>query len=296
MSLDFIALLVLFLSLAGVATLILRKFPLLAALRGESAPHPLAARKSSLLEERLKRKFQSWWSKAATTGQPLIRQATTILKRSQRKLLDLEHEYQVRSLPIFLNRRQRQKVDRHIAQLLDQAQLFRRDEEYRAAEGKVLQAIRLDPRSVPAFQLLGQLYLGMKEYGHAKEVYKYLLKLVGDSDATYEHLAEADIAAGHLQEAGQEIRQAIALNGAVMTYYLELAQVERGLGHWADAFQSVQEAVRLEPNNPKVLDELIEVSLGYGKKQFAEDAVAKVKAKNPDNSKIVEWEQRLSEL
>lgn len=293
---DLIAIILLIASLIGIGLIVARKFPLLASIDVQATESPSTEKKITILEQRLKRKFTGLWSRAKNVSQPVLTKSSSWAKQAQQKLVDLEHEYKVRSLPVWLNRRQRQKMQTEIQEILDQAELFAKDEEYRAAEEKALQAIRLDPRSIPAFEFLGELYMDMKEYGHAKEVYKYLLKISGESDKTYEHLAEADIAEGSLEDAERDIKQAIALNHDVMPYYLELAQIERQLANWAQAFDAIQEAAHREPNHPKVLDEMIEISLGYGKKQFAEDAIAKIKETNPDNKKIPEWETRLAEL
>jgi tetratricopeptide (TPR) repeat protein len=294
--LDLVAVVVFVASLIGIAVVVFRKFPLVASIDVQATSNPHSNRKGSLLEQRLKRKFQGAWSRVANISQPALRGASSSFQRARQKLVDLEHEYKVRSLPVLLNRRQRQRVQTEVEALVQQAQLFLNDGEHRAAEDKAFQAIRLDPRSVPAFELLGSLYLETREHAHAREVYQYLLKIRGESDTDHEHLAEADRGEGRLEEAEHELQRAITLNGNVMAYHLQLAQIERQLQRWPEAFESIQAASRLEPNHPKVLDELIEISLGYGKRQFAEDALKTIREKNPDNSKIPEWEKRLNEL
>lgn len=296
MILTVIALIVLLVSLIGLVTIIARKFPTLASVETGAAGAVMAERKSTILEQRLKRKFQSVFSALKTRGTPAIGKTKEIWSRTQKKLVDLEHEYKVRSLPVFLNRRQRHKINVEINDILAQAKALIDDGEQTAAEEKVLQAIRLEPRSVPAFELLGKLYMSTKEYGHAKEVFQYLLKLTGESDAIYEHMAEADLADGHLDEAKAEFEKAADLNPKTTAYHLDLARVYRQLAQWPKAFESVAEALRLEPNSPKILDEYIDISLGYGKKDFAADAIARMKEVNPENSKISEWEERLKSV
>ncbi len=294
--LDLLAVIIFVASLIGIAVVLFRKFPLVASIDVQATSSPLSNRKISLIEQRLKRKFQAAWSKVTTASQPALRGATALLQRARQKLVDLEHEYKARSLPVLLNRRQRQRVQVEVDALVQQAQLFLNEDEYRAAEEKAFQAIRLDPRSVAAFELLGTLYLETKEDAHAREVYQYLLKLQGETDSAHERLAEADRGEGRLEEAEHKLQRTIKLNANVMAYHLQLAQIERQLERWPEAFASIQAASRLEPNHPKVLDEMIEISLGYGKRQFAEDALKTIREKNPDNSKIPEWEKRLAEL
>ncbi|GEM_PF-230960 len=284
---------VLLVSLIGLLTIILRKFPTLASIATGATAAAMAERKSSLLEQRLKRKFQSVFGFFKTRSVPAMGKTKALWTRTQKKLVDLEHEYKVRSLPVFLNRRQRHKIDSEILDILNQAKALIDDGEQAAAEEKILQAIRLEPRSVPAFELLGELYLAMKEFGHAKEVFQFLLKLTGESDAIYEHMAEADMGEGHLDEARSEFQKAVDLNPKITAYHFDLARVYHQLEQWPKAFASIAEALRLEPNSPKILDEYIDISLGYGKKDFAASAIAKMKEVNPENSKIADWEARL---
>lgn len=293
---DLTAAIFLGLSLIGTVVVIIRKFPTLAAINTSTGAEAMAERKHSLIEDRLRRKVGSLWSSVSARAAPVTTATGRLWTSAHKKLVDLEHEYKVRSLPVFLSRRQRRRMDSEIEAMLSQARVMIDDKEYAAAEEKALQAVRLEPRSVPAFELLGQLYLTTKEYNHAKEVYHYLLKLSGDSDAIYEHLGVADLGAGHLDEARDELQQAVNLNRTVASYHSELAQVYAQLDEPAKAFSSIQEATRLEPNNPKVLDRYVEISIAAGKKQFAEDAVARIEAVNPENSKIPQWRESIAAI
>lgn len=293
---DLIALIVLGLSLVMIGAVIGRKFPTLASIDTAATVGATHERKHNLIEDRLRRKVVTFWSKVSERAGPVATVTGKVWTATQKKLVDLEHEYKVRSLPVFLSRRQRNKVDHEISSTLDQARALMTDKEFPAAEEKIMQAVRLEPRSVPAFELLGELYMTNKEFSHAKEVYHYLLKLTGDSDAIYEHLSKADLAAGRLEEARDELNHAIDLNRTVATYHVELAQVYLALNDQTKAFSSIQEATRLEPNNPKVLDQYVAISILAGKKQFAEDAVARIEAVNPENSKIGPWREEIAAI
>lgn len=284
------------LSLLGALIIVVRKFPTLASVDTAATSGAIAERKHNLIEERLRRKVVSLWSRVAERGAPVTAAGGKVLTAVHKKLVDLEQEYKVRSLPVFLSRRQRNRVDHEIAATLDQARALIDDKEYAAAEEKIMQAVRLEPRSVPSFELLGELYMVTKEHGHAKEVYQYLLKLTGDSDAIYEHLSKADVAAGRLEEARDELEHAVDLNRTVAAYHTELAEVYTALGDHTKSFASIQEAARLEPNNPKVLDQYVAISIAAGKKQFAEDAVARIEAVNPENSKIGPWREQIANI
>lgn len=294
MLVESIALGVLAVSLIGCAVIIGRKFPLLARTENAATPSAQEQRKSSLIEQRLRRKVSSAWASLSTTAEPVGQRMQTLWQGVHHKLVDLEHEYKIRSLPVFLNRRQRHKLDQEIADLLTQARALLEDGEDAAAEEKAMQAIRLEPRSVPAFEFLGQYYLQTNQPDHAKEVYRYLLKLVRESDAVYEHLGEAELATGDLRGAANDLEQAVQLNGGETLYYLNLAKVDRMLGEWQPAFERIEEAHRREPNNPKILDEYLEICIGAEKKQFAEDALRQMKSVNPENNKIADWQEQIA--
>jgi Flp pilus assembly protein TadD len=294
MTVDLIAAAILAGALIGIALIVIRKLPVLAAI--DVAATTTAERKATILEQRLRRKFTSWFTRLKDRGQPIMSRSKGLMGKAQQKLVELQHEYKARSIPVLLNRRQHRKLQSEVQDILVQAELFFKEEEYGAAEEKALHAVRLEPHSVPAFELLGEIYLATKEYQHAREVYAYLLKLAGDSDAVYEHLAVADKGAGKLENAEADLQHAVDLNGTVMRYRLELAQVERALGNVPKAFEQIQAASQLEPNHPKVLDELIEISIVYGKKQYAEDAIKTIEETNPDNKKIPEWKERIAAL
>lgn len=293
MFLTIIATAVLVISLTALVIIVGRKFPLLARLNETPADVQLQERKKSLIEERLRRKVSTAWGNMSARLGPVNTWTRKQWERTHQKLVNLEHEYKVRALPVLLNRRQRHKLDEEITDILTQAQALIDDGELSAAEERCLQAIRLEPRSVPAFELLGQIYREQHEYGHAKEVYLFLLKLVSEADAVYEHQPAGEEATMTLEDAEQ---QAAERQHQTIAYHLDLAEIYRELGEPTNAFASAQEASRLEPNNPRVLDEVLESSLLAGKKQFAEDALAKLSEVNPENQKLASWREQLDAL
>jgi uncharacterized protein HemY len=283
MILAWIAAAVLLASLIGIAIVIGRKLPLAAAVDPSHAP--AAIRKAEIVETRLRRKFQNMWSAVSERGRPMTGKLGTIMAEAQSKLRDLEHEYRVRSLPVLLNRRQRHRLNEEIQGLLDQAEVTINEGEEKAAEEKCLQAIRMEPRSIPAFTMLGNLYIQRKEFAHAKEVFRYLEKLTEEGDAVYDH---------HSEEANQTAKA--QATGLQVRIYQQLTDCYRGLEDQTAAFANIQEAYRLAPTNPKVLDMYIAAAIAVGKKAFAAGAVEKLRTVNPENSKIAEWEAAIGSM
>ena len=288
MLIDVIAGAGLLISLVGIGIIVGRKFPTMAAISPNPNAGVMAERKKNLIEDRLRRKVSDASKHLSSTLSPLQTRSSAWWQNVHKKLVDLEHEYKVRSLPVFLSRRQRHKVNREVNNLLSQAQEFINDGEFVAAEEKALQAIRYEPRSVPAFELLGQLYQQTNELNHAKEVYRYLLKLMESDEAISAHPDHPD------QPGLADSHSVDETNSQLETVYLlNLTKIDRLLGKWDLAFERIQTAIRQQPNNPKILDEYLEVCIGYGKKQFAEDALEKIKQVNPENTKITEWQERI---
>lgn len=280
MVIDFILLGLIIISIVGVLVVIIRKLPVLAAIDTAATATNAEIRKSSILEERLKRKFTSGLMKVRTGSAPIIGMMNRLGKNTQKKLVDLEHEYKVRGLPVLMNKMQHRKVQEEIGDICAQARALFADGEHAAAEEKALQAIRLDPRSIAAFELLGELYLATKEYGQAKEVYLYLIKLATDPHLHVEHAdtVEAD-AQRNLSE-----------------YYVDMAEAERGLEQWDASFQAIAQALSIEENNPKILDAYIEIAIRDNRKLEAQEAVDRMKTVNPENMKIDDWEAQISAI
>ncbi len=288
MMFDWIALGVLGASLIGLAVVIIRKFPILASIDMQVAQKAAAVRKSNIVEERLRRKFTSLWGVVSERSAPIGQVVQSTWQKTHKKLSDLEHEYRVRSLPVLLNRRQRSKVEAETSELVNQARALLDDGETTAAEEKALQAIRYDPRSRAAFELLGELYLDTKEYVQAKEVYLYLLKLAGEDETQFEARRQPG-SEFTLPASGER-------DGVLAGYYFDLANIYHELGEPRLALDAIEAATHIIPNNPKFLDAEIEISIAAGKKQFAADAVRQLAEVNPDNTKIADWQEQIAAM
>lgn len=281
---EIIAISVVAIAVIGLGVLFVRKAPLAAAIDVGLQREPQREKKQRLIERRLTRKFISWWAPTAEVVRPAGRRLTAWWSWLHRQLVDLEHEYRVRALPVFLDRRQKHKVQTEIAVILKQATACTDEGEYGVAEEKCLQAIRLDPRSIPAFEQLGALYRRQQEYQHAKEVYEFLLKLVGEDEDE-----------GELVDRSGSPSSPIS-STVLAEYHLNAADALIHLSDQQVAWEHAEVALHHEPNNPRVLDAYIEISLQCGKKGFAEAAINKVRSTNPENAKISDWEQRVAAL
>ncbi len=272
------------LALVAMAVIVVRKFPMAAAVDPEQAP-PAEIKKAEIVETRLRRKFTTAWVTVREKSRPAVQLIGKGMVRAQAKLRDLEHEYKVRSIPVLLNRRQRHRLNDEIQVLLDQSEALVVDGELKAAEEKCLQAIRIEPRSLPSFDVLGDIYMKQKEYAHAKEVYRFLEKLIDEVDAVFDHHGDEANATAKNQRDDMRVK------------YLErLALSYQGLDDLPAAFETIQSAYRQAPANPRIIDLYLDIAIADGKKSFALSALEQLRTTNPENSKIPEWAEKIDAM
>jgi len=149
-----------------------------------------------------------------------------------------------------------------IKRLLSEAEAYVRQDEFIQAEKRYIEIISSNPKSVEAYEGLGQLYLRSKQYSQARESLKFALRL-GPKDAS------------------------VSMSMAE----LELAEENPGA-----AVESLRKCIELRPKNPKYLDSYIQASLDTGLLTDARKGIDLLRQVNPANNKIQEFEDRLEKL
>ncbi|MFA5946348.1 MAG: tetratricopeptide repeat protein [Patescibacteria group bacterium] len=123
------------------------------------------------------------------------------------------------------------------------------------AEKKLIELISINPKHVQAYEQLGRLYLGTKDYALARETFMHVLKLAPKDASVHASLGE-------------------------------LCAIE---GDDKKALDSFRKAKELSPNNPKYLDFFITAALQAGNTVEAKEALEKLKEVNPENQKIADF-------
>lgn len=285
--LDLIVLLLVVASLVVAVAIVARKFPLLAALRLEHLPkHRQLIVKGRILERRLAGKAQVALRRIGTAVKPAKAAFGKTVQRVRTKLEDLEREYErQRQL-----RRPEDERRHQLNLLLTEAETLFGNGSFADAEKKYIEVVSHDPKHLDAYQGLGDVYLQLKEYDHAREVLEVALRL-SDRIGTLDHEREHHGRLGRGAAAAPRTinSELAAING-------DLAEAYAGLGRTSEAIAHVGEAVRLEPGNPRFLDRLTELAIASGDRRRASEALAKLKQVNPENQKIAEFEKQIESL
>ncbi|MFA6553838.1 MAG: tetratricopeptide repeat protein [Patescibacteria group bacterium] len=292
MILDFIAIGVIIVCLGGVIYLISKKFPIISSIDIQKlSKHKQEKVKSELMEGRLKRKLEVFNIKkyfepsgGESTGIPVIQKIRNFLKEMEQRYQKKVSEAEVEELP----NEKRKTI------LLAEAESLADKDQDAEAEQKFIEAISLDARYKEAYHGLADLYLKKKDYDHAKEIFKYLIKINATDDTSYEHLGQIAKSQGDLAEAEKDYLQSISLNNRVAGYQVDLAEVYQAKGEQDKALEHFQEALKLEPNNPRYLDLAIEMAIALEKPDVARPYIDKLKEVNPDNKKLKEYRKVLS--
>ncbi|MBW2646907.1 MAG: tetratricopeptide repeat protein [Deltaproteobacteria bacterium] len=209
-------------------------------------------------------------------------------------LKKLEQKYRTKIREIEPQDKEEQKKSTDI--LIQEAKTLFEQEKLKEAEGKYIEAISIDSKCSEAYEGLADTYMELKDFEHAKEIYRYLLKMNCSNDATYRHLGAIAAEEGNLKEAEQDYLKSISLNEEVAGYHVDLGEVYLAMDDKEKAFGCFEEAVKLEPNNPRNLDHLITTSIALDKKDKAQEYFEKLQKANPENEKLKEFKQQIKEL
>ena len=270
--------------LGGVIFIVAKKWPRLKSLDVETVPEEQSARvRDRILLDRMKRKTKKSKQLIRKTTKPAFSILGSTIKSFVGRLYDLEKKYQkeaARKSP--LNKKQ---MDEKIKALMNEALVLAKDKKNNEAEKKFIEIISFDPKNLQAYHGLGEVYLEIKEYKQALQIFQFVLKLVEKKGET---IVKKD-------EHGQEIK--------TVTNAVELADAQNDLGNvyqkmnkLDDALKNYQKAYNLESSNPRYLDQIIEISIVQKNKSLALEMLKKLEEVNPDNQKIRDYYEKLKEL
>lgn len=292
---DFIAVGIIVVCFGAIVFIVWKKFPVIAAINvGVLEKHKQEKRKKDLIEGRLKRKLSAFRFSTLFKKEKEGKDQPSPLQNFYKSIKNLEQRYRQKIQEI--EPQGENEVEKKRVVLLQEAQQHLEREQLKEAESKYIEAISLDHKFREAYSGLAEVYLRMKDFIHAKEVYQYLLRMKDTDDAVYGGLGKIATQQGDLKEAEQDYLKSISLNSEVASYHVALGEVYRAMGNQRRALGCFREAIKLEPNNPRHLDLVIEAALQVADKQVASEYYAKLKEVNPDNEKLPELEERIKEL
>lgn len=216
--------------------------------------------KEKLIMEKFERSARSKWRMVTKISTTAVREASRVGRRAVQKLYAIEQYYQK------LNRSatdgQHAYPQETINKMMDEAYKFLKEEEYIPAEKMYIDIISHNPRSVDAYEGLGNMYLVKGDYDQARETLQFALRL-SPNDASVN---------------------------------VSLAELELRLEKFKTALTYLRKAVGKRSKNPKYLDLYIDASLQAGSLKDARNGMMLLKKVNPENQKIAEFEKRFNEL
>ncbi|MDD5040778.1 MAG: tetratricopeptide repeat protein [Patescibacteria group bacterium] len=293
MIIDYIAIGVIVVCFGVVLSIIVKKFPTLASINTDTlTKHKQERVKKHIIEHRLKRKLQALTFRTAFQHDSSSTKKASFVRNLYSSLKEMEEKYR-RKIKELEPQDATDEKSRGI--LLKEASDFIAQDKYKEAESKYIEAISLDRKCVEAYEGLAQVYTQLKDYQHAQEIYRYLLKISVPSGDADNSTHGAGTAVGGSVRANLNA-DSVTTNDAVAGYHREIGKLFLLDGNAEQALGSFQESVKLEPNNPKNLDHVIDTALKLENKAVATEYLEKLRGVNPENEKLQELEERIQEL
>ncbi len=265
-------------SLVVILVIVGRKFSVLAALDVDSIPEVKENKfKEQIISNRLKRNILKWTSRLRLFLANLKQKINNFLSSFYNKLLTTKEEYQAELKP----QKEVLDIETKIEKLLKEAENLKKEEDYQAAEKKLIEVIKLDSKNLAAFKLLGEIYFANRQFKEARETFAHILRLQ---------------ASGEEEKGFFTPQEKEDFSASAAQIYYNLALVEKALENLEAAVKNLAQALDLEPNNPRYLDTMIEISILNNDKVKAEKFLSQLKKVNPENQKLVVLEEKINAL
>lgn len=240
-----------------------RAFPKASALDLEAmALHRQQKRKTNLVENRLRRKFNTF----VLSLQAFLKPIGLVLKKLTRSafhyLVRLEKRYRDAAKDTVSASTEPAVTATSVVTAVQEGNALLEADKLAEAEKKFIAAVGLDSRSLDAYRGLAKVYEAMGNKIHAIATLQFMVQLDPKDQAIYRELGELQI---------------------------ELEKYE-------EALESFEQALELGPNSPKNLDAMIEVAILNKLKYKAQSTLDKLKEVNPENQKLQKYQEEIDQL
>jgi tetratricopeptide (TPR) repeat protein len=297
MILDMAAITIAATALIVILVIVIRKFPMLSMINTKTVPAEKENKiKNVLLEQRLKRKTVNLGGRVKKNISPLFYKAQVWLKLKYHKIAELEKKYREEKKKTPLTLEEKDVKTQKIKLLLKEAEELINRDEFKGAEAKCIEALSLDKTNLEAYHFLGDIYLALKDFEHAKEIFSFLIKYNEKDDRALSGLGLVASSFGNLKEAEEDLLASINYNNKKPSYYLDLARVYQALDQTDKALNCCQEALKLESKNPKILHNLLQICMEAKNKGLAIRTFDRLKEANPENQKLEELKKQIDAL
>ncbi len=242
-----------------MVVVVIRKIPQLRVIDVDSIAKERERKiKEKIILSKIKRSGGAKLGAVAKTSVGAVNTVSKYGRRAVQRLYHLEQYYQK------LRRSSTEGIHAYdtdrIRQRIEEAQELIRDEEFIPAEKIFIDIISHNPKSVDAYEGLGNMYIKSGQIDQARETLSFALRLSPEDASVRVSLAELEL----LQE-----------------------------NHQA-ALPHLRAAVQKRSKNPKYLDFYIDTALKVGSLKDARKGITALKEVNPENTKIKEFEERFT--
>jgi tetratricopeptide (TPR) repeat protein len=238
-----------------------RKLPQIRVIDVASSPQEQNRRvKEALILSKLQRTGGAKLQGVARAAVGVVKTVSRIGRRTVQKLYRLEQYYQ--RLRRTASEGTHSYTEDMIKQRLEEATKLIDQDEYIPAEKIFIDVISHNPKSVDAYEALGNMYVRSGQFDQARETFQFTLRLSPDDASVH----------------------------------VSLAELETKQGHEKQALTFLRKAIEKRPKNPRYLDFYIEAALQTGSLKDARKGILALKDVNPENQKIEEFERRFQEM
>ena len=249
-------------SLVTIVWIYVRKFPKASALDLEAMPsHRQHTRKTSLVEERLRRKAAVWRQSLRAFFKPIGAVITKLLRGLFHGLVEKERQYRQAAKGLVPDA-ETTVTPTSVATTIQEGDALVKEGKFAEAEKKYIAAISHDARAIDAYRGLSQVYEEMNNVEDAVATLQFLVQLDPKDESTYLRLATL------------------------------LKQEKKN----EEAMDAVEQALELGPNNPKNLDAFIEIAILNELKYKAQSTLDKLAKVNPENQKLQKYQEEINKL
>jgi len=256
-------------SLAVIAYIFIRKFPILANIDvSQIEAERQAELKRKILSDKFKRSFNRGFKQFLKFAKPLGKFLTSFFKWLYNKLINLKENYSQENEGVG------EDVNKKIEVLFAEAQDLVHKDSLAKAESKYIEIIGLDSKNYKAFELLAENYFEQENYEEAEQTLEHAIKLKEQ-----------------LKKGGQNISDI-----EMAKTFFSLGLVLQKFNNLTISFEKFKQALELEPNNPRYLDKMVEVCIIMKDSANGRQYCQRLESTNPGNKKLKELKDKIREI
>jgi predicted Zn-dependent protease len=257
----FIPIIIIVVSLAVIVYVIIRKLPQIRIIDVNTIPKERERKvKEQLILQKFNRKGGAKLRSVSKKTSKAVVAVSKVGRRAVQKLYKMEQYYQ--KMKRSTSEGQHAYGSEVIKGLIDKAEKLIKEDEFIPAEKIFIDIISHNPKSVDAYEALGNMYIEAEQFEQARETLTFALRLSPD-DAS--------------------------LN-------VSLAELEIELENHKGALEYLRKAVEKRSKNPKYLDFYIEAGLKAGALKDVRKGITALREVNPENTKIEGFEKKFQEM